>query len=205
MNKYHTITVWAGAASSISSVYREPMRRVGEILAENNITMVYGIGDEGMMGSAFQGVRNKNGKVIGITTQKLLDLQCRDLSVFHRDEITVVNDLAERKRRMMTLGEAILVGPGGWGTIDEVSDFAVAIQTKEIEKKPLIFLNFNHFWNPLGGLLFNMLQDGTLNQEKIDYIDFASEPEEIFKALEKVENRLTAEEKVGYSHMVRKG
>ncbi len=205
MNKYHTITVWAGAASSISSVYREPMRRVGEILAENKITMVYGIGDEGMMGSAFQGVRNKNGKVIGITTQKLLDLQCRDLSVFHPDEITVVQDLAERKRRMMTLGEAILVGPGGWGTIDEVSDFAVAIQTKEIEKKPLIFLNFNHFWNPLGGLLFNMLQDGTLNQEKIDYIEFASEPEEIFKVLEKVENRLRAEEKVGYSHMVRKG
>ncbi len=205
MNKYHTITVWAGAAASISSVYREPMRRVGEILAENNITMVYGIGDEGMMGSAFQGIRNKNGKVIGITTQKLLDLQCRDLSVFQPEEITVVNDLAERKRQMMTLGEAILVGPGGWGTIDEVSDFAVAIQTKEIEKKPLIFLNFNHFWNPLGGLLFNMLQDGTLNQEKIDYIDFASEPEEIFKALEKVENRLKAEEKVGYSHMVRKG
>ena len=79
------------------------------------------------------------------------------------------------------------------------------MNTKEIEKKPLIFLNFNHFWNPLGGLLFNMLQDGTLNQEKIDYIDFASEPEEIFKALEKVENRLKAEEKVGYSHMVRKG
>lgn len=204
MKTYKAMTVWAGAAASISSVYREPMRRVGEILAENNITMVYGIGDEGMMGAAFQGVRNKNGKVIGITTQKLLDLQCRDKGVFHPDEITVVDDLADRKRRMMQLGDAILIGPGGWGTLDEVSDFAVSIQTKEITKKPLIFLNFNHFWDPLGSLLFNMLQDGTLNQDKIDYVDFASSPEEIFEVLEKVENRLSAAEKVGCSHIFKR-
>lgn len=204
MKTYKAMTVWAGAAASISSVYREPMRRVGEILAENNITMVYGIGDEGMMGAAFQGVRNKNGKVIGITTQKLLDLQCRDKGVFHPDEITVVDDLADRKRRMMQLGDAILIGPGGWGTLDEVSDFAVSIQTKEIAKKPLIFLNFNHFWDPLGSLLFNMLQDGTLNQDKIDYVDFASSPEEIFEVLEKVENRLAAAEKVGCSHIFKR-
>lgn len=201
MKKYNAITVWAGAASSISSVYREPMRRVGEILAENGITMVYGIGDEGMMGAAFQGVRNKNGRVIGITTQKLLELQCGDQGVFKPEEIKVVDNLAERKRQMMSLGDAVLIGPGGWGTLDEISDFAVAIQIKEIAKKPLIFLNFNHFWNPLGSLLFNMMQDGTLNQDKVDYIDFVSDPEDIFKALEKVENRLAAAEKVGCSHL----
>lgn len=197
MKKYQAITVWAGAAASISSIYHEPMRQVGELLAQNNITMVYGIGDEGMMGCAFQGVRNKNGKVMGITTEKLLELQCRDQSIFNPDEITVVENLAVRKAKMMQLGEAILVGPGGWGTIDEVSDFAVAIQTGEIEKKPLLFLDFNHFWAPMRELIFNMLQDGTLNQDKVDYIDFVDEPDEIFEALEKIENRLIAEKTVG--------
>ena len=205
MKKYQAITVWAGAAPNISSVYREPMRRVGELLAENGITMVYGIGDEGMMGCAFQGVRNKNGKVIGVTTQKLLDLQCKDKSVFKPEEITVVPDLTVRKRKMMALCDAILIGPGGWGTIDEVSDFAVSIQTKEISKKPMIFLNFNHFWDPMAQMIFNMLQDGTLNQDKIDYIDFVETPEEIFDAIEKVENRLIAAEKVGHlSKMVKR-
>ncbi len=197
MKKYQAITVWAGASAAISSIYREPMRRVGELLAENNITMVYGIGDEGMMGCAFQGVRNKNGKVIGITTQKLLELQCRDQSIFQPEEITVVENLAVRRAKMMRLGEAILVGPGGWGTLDEVSDFAVTIQTGEINRKPLIFLNFNRFWEPMRELIFNMLQDGTLNQDKVDYIEFVDTPEEIFTALEKIENRLLAEQTVG--------
>ncbi len=197
MKKYQTITVWAGAAATISPIYHEPMRQIGEMLAEKNITMVYGIGDEGMMGCVFQGVRNKNGKVIGITTEKLLELQCRDKSVFQSGEITVVDNLAERKAKMMRLGEAILVGPGGWGTIDEVSDFAVAIQTGEIEKKPLIFMDFNHFWAPMREMIFNMLQDGTLNQDKVDYMDFIDTPDELFMMLEKIENRLAAEKKVG--------
>ena len=73
--KYKSIAVFGGASSTISSVYHEYMRRTGELLAEQGITMVFGIGDEGVMGSTFQGVRNKNGKVLGITTLKLLELQ----------------------------------------------------------------------------------------------------------------------------------
>lgn len=192
MKDYKTMTVWAGASPSIASVYHAPMRHIGEILAENGITMVYGIGDEGMMGAAFQGIRNKNGTVIGITTPKLLELQCKDQTVFQPGEITVVHSLSERKLKMMQLGEVILVGPGGWGTLDEVSNFAVSIQTGEISKKPLIFLNFNNFWAPFQELLFNMLQEGTLNQNKIDFVEFVDCPEELFEAIEKVQNRLDA-------------
>lgn len=192
MKKYKAITVWAGAAPTITPVYHEPMRVIGEMLAERKIKMVYGIGDEGMMGAAFQGVRNKGGKVVGITTQKLLELQCKNRGVFKKNEITVVNDLSIRKRIMMQLGDVILAGPGGWGTLDEISDFAVAIQTGEIEKKPLIFLNFNNFWAPFAELIFNMLQDGTLNQGKTDFIEFINEPDELFDAITKVQNRLDA-------------
>ncbi len=189
-HKYKKITLFASASGAISSVHHTPMRQTGELLAENGITMVYGVGDEGMMGSAFQGIRNKNGRVIGITTPKLLELQCRDQTVFKPEEIKVVDTLEERKMRMFELGEVILVGPGGWGTIDEFSEFAVKIQTGEIHKKPMIFLNFNEFWRPLQELLLNMLQEGTLNQDKVDFIEFVEHPDEIFEAVEKVQNRL---------------
>lgn len=196
MKKYKNITVWAGAAPTISACYHDPMYRIGQILAQNNITMVYGIGDEGMMGAAFRGVRSKKGKVKGITTPKLLELQCKDQKLFKKGEIEVVETLAERKRKMMQLGEVILAGPGGWGTLDEISNFAVFIQTGEIKKKPLIFLNFNNFWAPFGELIFNMLQEGTLNQEKVDFIEFANSPDELFDAIEKVQTRLDAAKKV---------
>ncbi len=197
MKKYKAFTVWGAASASVSSVHHGPMRRVGELLAENGIKMIYGIGDEGMMGSAFQGVRNKNGKVIGITTQALLEKQCRDQSIFHPGEITVVDTLTERKHMMMEKAEALLIGPGGWGTLDEITEFAVRIQTGKVEKKPLIFLNFNGFWQPMQELILNMLQEGTLNQAKVDYIDFVDFPDEIFDAIEKVQARLDAQKEVG--------
>ena len=196
MKKYKYITVWAGAAPTISACHYEPMYEIGQILAQNKITMVYGIGDEGMMGAAFKGVRSKKGKVKGITTPKLLELQCKDPDLFQKGEIEVVESLSERKRKMMELGEVILAGPGGWGTLDEISNFAVLIQTGEIKKKPLIFLNFNNFWAPFGELIFNMLQEGTLNQDKVDFIEFANSPEELFEAIEKVQTRLDAAKKV---------
>lgn len=195
MKKYKMITAFCGAAPTISSVYHEPMRRTGEILAENGATMIFGIGDNGLMGSMFQGVRNKNGKVIGITTLKLLELQCKDPSVFNLGEIKIVPDLTKRKKDMFQMGEAILVGPGGWGTIDEFSEFAVLIQTGEVQRKPMIFLNYNNFWEPFRALMLNMLQEGTLNQDKVDYVDFVDNPDEVFEVLEKVQNRLDAKGK----------
>ena len=195
MKKYKMITVFAGAAASISSVHHAPMRRTGELLAEHGITVVFGIGDEGMMGSMFQGVRNKNGQVVGITTLKLLELQCKDPSVFRLGEIKIVPNLSRRKMDMFQMGEAILIGPGGWGTIDEFSEYAVLIQTGEVKKKPMIFLNYNDFWKPFQELMLNMLQEVTLNQDKVDFVEFIDHPDEIFEALEKVQNRLDAKEK----------
>ena len=189
------ITAFCGAAPTISSVYYEPMRRTGEILAEHGATMIFGIGDNGLMGSMFQGVRNRDGRVVGITTLKLLELQCKNPGVFRLGEIKIVPNLSHRKMDMFQMGEAILVGPGGWGTIDEFSEFAVLIQTGEVARKPMIFLNYNHFWEPFRALMFSMMQEGTLNQDKVDYVDFADTPEDVFPMLEKVQNRLDAKHK----------
>lgn len=195
MTKYQAITVFCGAAASISSALHEPMRRTGEVLADHNATLVFGIGDDGLMGSVFQGIRNKNGRVMGITTLKLLELQCKDPTVFRLGEMKIVSNLSHRKMDMFQMGDAILVGPGGWGTIDEFSEYAVLIQTKEVKKKPMIFLNYNGFWEPMRALMLDMLQNGTLNQDKVDYVDFVDTPDDIFPTLEKIQTRLDAKQK----------
>ena len=188
--KYKSIAVFSGASKNIISLYQAPMRRVGELLAEHKITMVFGIGDDGLMGSSFQGVRNKNGKVLGVTTKRLLELQCSDPSVFKKGEIKLVTNLSDRKYQMFTNCDAVLVGPGGWGTLDEAAEFATLAQVGEIKKKPMVFLNFSNFWGPFKTLIFNMLQDGMLSQNKVDFIDFVDNPEDIFISLEKVQSRL---------------
>lgn len=192
MTKPMNITVFCGASAAISPVFQEPMRRTGEVIAEHKAVTIYGIGDLGLMGSLFQGIRNKDGKVVGITTLKLLDLQCKDPKVFKLEEIKIVPNLSRRKMDMFQMGDAVLVGPGGWGTIDEFSEFAVLIQTGEVKRKPLIFLNYNGFWEPFRALMLNMLQEGMLNQDKVDYVDFVNDPDEIFSSIQKVQKRIDA-------------
>ncbi len=188
--KYKKIAVFSGASKNIIPLYQEPMRQIGELLAKNKITMIFGIGDNGLMGSSFQGVRNKNGKVLGITTKHLLELQCSDPSIFKKGEIELATDLSDRKYRMFEKCDAVLVGPGGWGTLDEAAEFATLVQVGEIKKKPMVFLNFSNFWGPFKTLIFNMLQDGMLSQNKVDFIDFIDNPEDVFTVLEKVQSRL---------------
>lgn len=192
--KFKAITVFCSASYSTAPVYCEYMRKVGELLAQNNITLVFGGGDEGMMGKVLQGVLNKNGPVKGIITEKLFEAECHNPSVYKEGQLVKVDTMAERKRLLIDLGDAILVGPGGWGTIDEFSEYAVSVQLGDAERKPLIFLNFNDFWRPVKDMLLHMLQEGTLNQDRVDFIDFADSIEDIFKALDRTQARIDARE-----------
>jgi len=190
--KYKTITVFCSASGSTASIYCEYMRRVGEILAERGITLVFGGGDEGMMGKVLQGVLNKNGKKYAVITEKLFPLECHNPSVYTDGELIKVETMAERKAKLIELGDAILVGPGGWGTIDEVSEYAVAVQIGDAVRKPMLFLNFNHFWKPMMHMMLNMLQEGTLNNNKVDFIDFCDNLDDIFPTLDKIQERIEA-------------
>ena len=53
----------------------------------------------------------------------------------------------------------------------------------------------SNFWEPFRALMLNMLQEGRLNQDKVDYVDFVDNPDEVFEVLEKVQNRLDAKGK----------
>lgn len=188
--KYKSITVFCSASGTTSPIYAEHMRRVGEMLADNGITMVFGGGDEGMMGKVLQGVLNRNGKKYGIITEKLFPLECHNPAVYKESELICVDTMIERKKKLIDMGDAILVGPGGWGTIDEISEYAVSVQLGDVERKPMLFLNFEGFWQPMIQMTLNMLQEGTLDQGKVDFMDFVNDVEGILPALDKVQERI---------------
>ena len=193
--KFKSVTVFCSASGSTSPIYAEYMRKVGEMLAERGITMVFGGGDEGMMGKVLQGVLNKNGEKRGIITEKLFALECHNPSVYKEEELIRVNTMAERKAKLFEMCDAILVGPGGWGTLDEVSEYAVTVQLGDVKRKPMLFLNFEDFWRPMIQMTLNMLQEGTLDHNKVDFIDFVNDIDGIFPALEKIQERIDSREK----------
>ena len=190
MSKYNAIAIFGSTSDDIDPSFRKPVFETGALLAKNKITMIFGVGDKGLMGESFRGIRSENGRVLGITIPYLLQKQCADPSVFQEGELRVVETLHERKHLMMENADALLIAPGGWGTMDEIASHGVHAKLGDRAVKPVIFLNFHGFWNPLKNLLENMVRYGALQAKQIAFVDYADTPADIFKAIERVQKRL---------------
>lgn len=184
------IAVFAGASASINPEFNEKMIKVGKLLAKNKKVLVFGIGDEGMMGAVYRGTRSAGGKVIGVTTPRLLELQCKNPEEFEPGEIEIVATLSVRKAKMFTVADAILIGPGGWGTLDEVFEFCVLTQIGQIPQKPVVFLNFDGFWNPIKEMIQTMLKHKTIRPELCEFIAFVEDPDKLFPTLKTLEKKI---------------
>ena len=190
MSKYNAIAIFGSSSNNIDTQFIEPAFEIGALLAKNKITMIYGVGDDGLMGAAFRGVRSQKGKVLGITIPVLFERQCADPSIYGKDELKIVSTLHERKHLMMESADALLVAPGGWGTIDEIASFGVHTKIGDRSKKPIILLNFNGFWEPMKKLIANMLASGAVRPDQVAFVDYADTPDEIFDAIERAQKRL---------------
>ena len=189
---FQKITVFGGASKTINGDYAPEAFRLGELIGQKGATLVFGIGDNGMMGEVFRGALSQNTPIRGITTEKLLDLQCEDPSLFKEGEIEIVPNLSVRKKQMFLEGDVMFILPGGWGTIDEFSEFAVLIQTGEIMKKPLVFINLSGFWSPLKEQLERMYTDGCVNEARLDFVAFADSVEDAFIKAQEIQDKLDA-------------
>ena len=185
---FKKITVFGSASNAISKKYNDQAFKLGELIARNNSTLVYGVGDTGMMGQVFHGLLKECGAVRGITTQKLMELQCDDPTLFKDGEMVIVDDLSTRKFMMFDEGDMMVILPGGWGTMDELAEFCVMIQTGRIRKKPMIFVNLGGFWNPMKKQIKQMYKEGCINDSRIDFVAFVNKVEKVIpKANEIVE------------------
>ena len=191
MSKYKAIAIFGSSSDDIDPKFRKPVFETASLLAREGITMIYGVGDTGLMGESYKGVRSENGKVLGITIPSLLQKQCADPSIFKEGELQVVETLHDRKHLMMENADALLIAPGGWGTLDEIASQGVHAKIGDRTEKPMIFLNFDGFWNPLKNLLQHMLDHGTAKAEQLAFIDYADTPDQIFAAIERVRHRLS--------------
>ena len=184
------MAVFGSVSDNIDPSFRKPVFETGALLARNGITMIYGVGDGGLMGESFRGVRSEGGRVLGITIPTLLKRQCADPSIYEEGELKIVETLHDRKHLMMESADALLIAPGGWGTLDEIASQGVHAKIGDRTEKPMIFLNFNGFWNPIKELLEKMVQHGAIKSQQIAFIDYANTPEEIFDAVERAKKRL---------------
>jgi len=122
----------------------EEAERLGQALAEAGWSLIYGGANVGAMGRVADGALKAGGKVIGVIPD--LDF-AQGLVHAHLHEQVVVSTLAERKRIMLERSQAVVVFPGGLGTLDEATDALVLKQTGEMDLA-IHFFSPHGFWVP---------------------------------------------------------
>lgn len=173
------ICVFCGSSKGNYSIYEETANILAMEIVKNDLTMVYGGGSIGIMGVLSDKILSMNGKVIGVIPKFLYDLE-----VGHDDvtELIIVESMHERKQKMAEISDGFLALPGGFGTMEEMSEILTWIQLKLIQK-PIGILNINGFFNHFLLMLDNMVTEGFLKQNNRDILLDSDNPLEIITQL----------------------
>ena len=139
------LCIYCGSSAGENPVYAETAQKLGKLMAEKDITLVYGAGNIGIMGVLADTLLQHNGKVIGIIPKLLVEKE-----VVHANltELHIVNSMHERKALLSELSDAFMVLPGGFGTLDEMFE-ALTWNQLEIIRKPVGLLNVHHYFDGL--------------------------------------------------------
>lgn len=141
----NSIAIFCGSAIGTDSIFLDTAQKMGQTIAEQGKTLVYGGGRSGLMGVVADSALQAGGKVIGVIPNALVD---RELAHPHLTELHVVKNMHERKTKMSELSDAFIALPGGAGTLEEIFEQWTWAQLG-IHLKPCAFLNVAGFYDDL--------------------------------------------------------
>lgn len=139
------ICVYCGASLGNNPAFAAKAKELGQTLAENQIELVYGGGNVGLMGVLADAVLAHQGRVIGIIPEKLMGLEQGHTGI---QDLRIVNDMHERKAAMATMADAFIALPGGFGTLEEVFEVLTWSQIG-YHTKPVVLLDVDNYYHHL--------------------------------------------------------
>ncbi len=164
-----SIAVYCGSSLGASEMYKEQAILLGKFLAKNNITLIYGGASVGIMGTIADAILSEGGSAIGVIPTFL---EKREIA--HKDltELIRVDNMHERKAKMMALADGFIALPGGPGTLEEFFEVFTWNQIGLLQK-PCGILNINGYYNKLIELFDHMVVENFLQERSrnVFYVD----------------------------------
>lgn len=173
------ICVYCASSNQADSHYRAAAFRLGELLADGGHTLVYGGGLAGSMGALADGALSKGGEVVGVIPRFMADLEWQHPGI---GDMQVVEDMRERKHRLLTGSDAVVALPGGCGTLEELFE-AITLKRLGLYFKPIILLDTLGYWQPLDAFLHKTIEQRFMNPEHAAMWSLAAEPEDVLPAI----------------------
>jgi uncharacterized protein (TIGR00730 family) len=166
------------SAADLDERYTGPAREFAELLGTRGHTLVWGGSDTGLMKVVADGVRATGGRLVGISAEIFRTFARKDA-----DEMVFAKDLAERKALLLGRSEAVVVLPGGLGTLDEATE-VMELKKHGLHALPVGLLNTAGFYDGLVLQLRRMDAEGFLPVPLGDLLLVADDADSLLAALE---------------------
>ncbi len=143
--QFKSVCVYCGSSNAVAPHFKALAVEMGSLLAKRDITVVYGGGSVGLMGTVADAALAAGGSVIGVIPEKLQRLELGHAGL---TELHIVEDMHARKRLMADLSDAFVALPGGWGTLEEIAEATTWTQLND-HIKPVGLLNHRGYYDHL--------------------------------------------------------
>jgi len=175
-----SICVFCGSNSGVNPAYAEAAKQLGYLLAENDIRLVFGGGNVGLMGIIADAVLEKGGEAIGVIPHFLM---AKEVGHTGLTEMKLVDTMHQRKELMAELSDAFITMPGGIGTMEEFFEIFTWGQLG-LHPKPFGILNVGGYYDHLLAFFDTMVQERFLSDSNYKMLYASKEPATLLKELQ---------------------
>ena len=167
------ICVFGGSKSGKNIENIKSAKTVGQIIAENNFDIVFGGGENGIMGSVSETAIKYGSKTTGIIPNFLIKKDIQETKHLNKynTNLIITENMHQRKQMMYEKSDAFLILPGGVGTLDECFEILTWCQLNQIVNKKIGIINFNNFWDPLISLINHLIEEEYMGSYNLNYFE----------------------------------
>lgn len=170
------------SANEVPQIYQDDALKLVDLLVKEHFAFVYGGSEKGLMKVAADRVKELGGKIISVVSEEFRQAWRKEV-----DEQIECANIPDRKKKILEVSDAIVVLPGGTGTLDEFTEI-LEVKKWGAHNKPVVLLNTNNYWEGLIIQYDRMRQDGFLKEPITDLVYITTEPS---KAVDYINEKLS--------------
>jgi len=180
MSNLKSVYIFCGSSKGLSSKYKDISQKLGQQLAEQNLEIIYGAGNVGLMGVVADAALEAGGKVVGVIPDFL-----KKWEVYHENltELIVTETMHERKWIMEERSDSVIVLPDGFGTLDELFEILTWKQL-HLHEKPIGILNIDGYYDPLLSHINNMVKEGFVKEINLELFVVANSIDDLLSKMQ---------------------
>ncbi len=174
-----SVCVYCGSRPGANPAHARAAKAFGTALAREGWRLVYGAGDVGLMGEVARAAQAAGGETFGVIPVHLMQREVgkRDLTRF-----VITETMHERKKVMIMNADAVVVLPGGPGSLDELFE-ALTWRQLGLHDKPILVMNVEGYWDGLRTLVDRTVEEGFADASLAGYLTWVEDPEAAMAAL----------------------